>query len=221
MNNSEAIRRKERTIQILKIKNIPYIEHLPVIEEENKITERTKTEIAKRAVACMIAIQMAIGHQRGFDNTRILEVIKKFDVETYLTNNEKNIIYGRDIKEQDIINMTWKYEAYWVLIWSLGLLNELNYPSEICDCNYAESILFKHDNFESFLDTCKLRNLSEILDEADLIYRYNWACVNARVSCEQIPSNLNPSIVLERHKALNWLVRYSDCDDWDNMPTDT
>jgi hypothetical protein len=62
--------------------------------------------------------------------------------------------------------------------------------------------------------------MDQILDQADLIYRYHWAVVDARVKGKQPPAGLDPGIVYERHYALNWLIRYSD-QEWDDISTDT
>ena len=43
-----------------------------------------------------------------------------------------------------------------------------------------------------FLENSKMRSMEEILDEADLIYRYDWACVDARVNGKDAPSELDP-----------------------------
>ncbi|MDE7479030.1 MAG: DUF4272 domain-containing protein, partial [Lachnospiraceae bacterium] len=56
---SEAQMRKERSIEILKAHNVPYIQHLPVIETVEKVRVRTAEEIANRAVACLLTIQVA------------------------------------------------------------------------------------------------------------------------------------------------------------------
>jgi hypothetical protein len=60
----------------------------------------------------------------------------------------------------------------------------------------------------------------EILDQADLILRLDWACVNARVKKEPAPGNLDKGVVFERHHSLNWLINYMN-QDWDNVSTDT
>jgi hypothetical protein len=65
-----------------------------------------------------------------------------------------------------------------------------------------------------------LRSKKEILDQADLILRLNWACVNSRVKNEQPPSGLISSVVVERHHTLNWLVNYLN-QNWDDVSTDT
>jgi hypothetical protein len=69
------------------------------------------------------------------------------------------------------------------------------------------------ETFDAFMSKVKLREIEEILDQADLIYRYDWACVDARLKQQQAPANLNSSVVVERHGALNWLIQADS--DWD------
>ena len=70
---------------------------------------------------------------------------------------------------------------------------------------------------DDFMKKVKLRDISEILDEADLIFRYDWACIDARVHEEDAPAGLNPDVVYERHCGLNWLIDADGADDWDNV----
>ena len=65
----------------------------------------------------------------------------------------------------------------------------------------------------------ELRNLDEILDQTDLTYRYDWACVDVRLKQQDAPENLNASVVVERHGALNWLIQHDG--DWDNPDLNT
>jgi hypothetical protein len=65
-----------------------------------------------------------------------------------------------------------------------------------------------------------LRPIEDILDQADLIYRYRWALVDARVNDSEPPAGLDPGVALERHRALNWLIGYLG-QDWDDVTTDT
>lgn len=225
---SEALARKEKSIEILKKYDVPYIEHLPYIETKEEVVVRTKEEIAKRAIACLITVQYACDLNVIDDVDRLqkskeffIGLLNQFEVNDCLTENEKNIFYRENLQKQDVIDMVWKYEAYWVLIWSLGLVQTLEYPSDICDCQYAIEVVSIHQNFEEFLSTTGLRTRDEILDEADLIFHYDWACVDARVNGLEAPADLNGSVVLERHKALNWLIDIDGDNDWDNVSTNT
>lgn len=220
-----SVERKLKSIEILKSNQVPYMEGLPRIEDVNEIEVRSAEEIAKRAIACLIAIQVACDINNGENIEESREFFKgfleKYGVSNELTEAEKKIIFGPS-EEQDVINMAWKYEAYWTLIWALGILDELNYPSQICDCDFAINVVADCNDFDEFMKKVNLRSIDEILNEADLIYRYNWACVDARIHGKNAPAKLDSGVVFERHWGLNWLIgKGTDNDDWDCVSTDT
>lgn len=221
----EAQRRKERSIEKLKLHNVPYIVHLPVIETACKVKIRTAEEIAQRAVACLLAVQVACDACSEHGNLKksrqfFYEKIAEFDVGGFLTHREKRVLTEK-CTSQEFVNMTWKYEAYWVLLWVLGIVEELDYPAQECDCDFATNAVAECNGMEDFMEKVKLRGIDEILDEADLIFRYNWACVDARIQGRQAPAGLNPDVVHERHCGLNWLIDTDGADDWDNVSTNT
>ncbi|AGF57189.1 hypothetical protein B0P06_004521 [Clostridium saccharoperbutylacetonicum] len=222
MNSEE---RKLKSIEILKLNQVPYMEGLPRIEDVNEIEVRSAEEIAKRAIACLIAIQVACDINNGENVEESREFFKgfleKYGVSNELTEAEKKIIFGTP-EEQDVINMAWKCEAYWTLIWALGILDELNYPSQICDCDFAINVVADCNDFDEFMKKVNLRSVDEILNEADLIFRYNWACVDARIHGKNAPAKLDSGVVFERHWGLNWLIgKGTENDDWDCVSTDT
>lgn len=106
------------------------------------------------------------------------------------------------------------------MLWALGYVDELGAPTELCNVSKDVGYLQQKDSFGQFLSDATLRSKSELLDEADLIYRYNWVCVNSRIKGESAPAGLNPGVAYERHRALNWLICYLD-QDWDEVRTDT
>lgn len=223
--DNEAQARKDRSIEILKAYNVPYMQHLPRIETAGEVRIRTAEEIARRAVTSLFAIQVAcdagkspneLAKSRKFFGEKLAE----FGVEEYLTPKEQKV-FQSECTIQEFVDMSWKYEAYWVLLWALGIVEELEYPSEICDCHFAIGAVASCDGMEEFLAKVRLRDISEILDEADLIFRYDWACVEARIHGQEAPADLDPGVVLERHRGLNWLIDVDGTDDWDNVSTNT
>ncbi len=214
--------RKQESILKLQAQAIPYIDWLPHIESSEEAVVRSAESIAKRAIACLLVIQVAcdLEHDQFDQETEdfILDLLDKFEVAAELTVKEKNIL-NRSAAPQDIVNMIWKYEAYWVLLWALGIVEELKYPDEIADCDFAIQAVSGCQSLQAFMQQVKLRSIEEILDEADLIYRYDWACVDARLKQQNAPAHLNASVVLERHGALNWLIQKDA--DWDNPDVST
>jgi len=124
---------------------------------------RSAEAIAKRAIACLISIQVACDINRGENIEESKEFFKgfldKYEAKEELTEAEKKMIFGNP--------------ENWTLIWALGIVDKLEYPSQICDCNLAIHTVADCEDFNDFMKTVKLKSIDEILDEADLIYRYN------------------------------------------------
>lgn len=219
-----GIKRKERSEKILLEKNISFIEHLPPIVGEEDAKIRTKEEVAKRAVAlCIVALKgecQLSGEDINVEKEIISTVINIFNAQDYFSPDEMEFLNNDNPKEEDSTQFTWRYECLWTLLWALGFIERLEYPDKICDVAKSVSILKSFEDFNEFLNKSNLRSKEEILDEADLIYRYDWACVNARIKGRQAPSELDSGVVVERHKTLNWLINYMD-DEWDDVGTDT
>ena len=212
--------RKVHTVDILRSQNIPYIDWLPVFASKNDCKYRTAEEIIKRAISSLISAQMALeiyenNYDRDVVNTTYMNVLKAFEI-SVLTNNETKV-FNLEVDEQEIINLIWKLEGYRVLLWVLGFAN-LDYPDKKISTEIAISPILKYSDLSGFLENAKLRDMEEILDMANLVYHYDWACVDARINGKPAPPKLDQRIVKERHAAFSWLL-YDD--DWDNPELNT
>ncbi|MBR8462660.1 DUF4272 domain-containing protein [Campylobacter sp. faydin G-140] len=218
-----AKQRRIESITRLKSENVPYFEQLPYLSDASQVKRRSVENIAKRAVTSLASIIMALSIDRGeYEETleAIDAFIDKFGVRNKLTKQEKKILKNKATK-QDIINATWKFESYWALVWALGFVDELKFPDTIIDIDVAISIVTQFNSMDELVAATKLRDVEQILDEADLIYRYHWACVDARINGRQAPQGLDESVVKERRAGLWWLVDMDEEDDWDNVAMDT
>lgn len=211
----EAVKRKERSEALLRSQDVPVNKFLPVIETESEAKRRTKDEIAFRALALLV---IAVKGE-GLEQPIVERLVKDYGLERHFTPKEKAFIKNVAPSQQDRINSTWRYEAAWTLLWALGYVEKLDKPSSICDVPRAVQFM-KDRNAKQFISDSKLRPISEILDQADLIYRYHWATTDARINNKKAPANLEPGVVLERHYALNWLIGYMN-QEWDDISTDT
>ncbi|MNN39445.1 hypothetical protein D3C81_1534840 [compost metagenome] len=102
----------------------------------------------------------------------------------------------------------------------LGLLDSLDFPDGICDCDFAIQAVSSRSSFDEFMDAASVRPAEEILDEADKIYRMHWACVNHRIQGKEAPAGLNESVVMERRRALFWVLGFRN-EEWDHISMDT
>lgn len=213
--SEEAQARKNRSIASLTAEQVPLNEHLPLIETEVESTRRTSQEVATRAMAlCVVAVK-----GEGLEQEVINKLINDYELDNSFTPNEREFIDNPNPTKHDRVQFTWRYECYGVMLWALGYIDELERPDKICDVKAAVTI-FQENGREGFIKKAKLRPQSELLDAADLIYRYHWAIRDARINNREAPAGLDSGVVMERHHALNWLVGYMD-QAWDDVTTDT
>ncbi len=211
--------RKTRSEKLLQSKNIKINQTLPYIESEGRTTIRTPKEVAQRVTILAMTNLVAFGNYTSVEAT---EYLKKYHLWEYVTPNEKAFLQNpsKEAKNAE----TWKAECIWVLLWALKAVPELAFPNQLVDLNQVpeENYPFrglKKDPHEFISRMTEMRSKSEILDACDLYYRYDWACVDARVNKEEM-TNINGDVVYERHYALNWLVNYMN-QEWDEITCDT
>jgi len=212
---NEALARKQRSEAILRAEGVPFLPTLPVVENETTLNLRYVEAVAWRAQAlCLVALK-----GEGLEQDKILRFLREYELYSALTPKERKFIYDETPLDHDRIQFAWRYECYWVLLWALSYVDDLGRPDHICDVPMAVKIMFQRSACE-FIRDAQLRTSGEILDVVDVIYRYDWACVEARLKGREAPAGLDSGVVMERHHALNWLVGYMD-QEWDDVTTDT
>lgn len=212
---ADALERRTRSEQRLASEGVPVNRYLPAIEGESEAKRRSAQEVADRAMTLLIVAARA----EGLEIERVREVIAEYRLEAALTPDERAFLAKPAVEEKDAIAFTWRYEAAGALLWALGYVEKLGKPEEPLDPALLTSILVERSR-EELLAGAKLRPLPQILDEADLIYRYHWAARDAQVNGKPVPPGLNYDAIMERHYALNWLIGYMD-QAWDEVTTDT
>jgi Domain of unknown function (DUF4272) len=194
--------------------SVPYLATLPCIESEATCTLRTPSEIATRLLALIcVAVK-----GEGLEQAELIKFIDARGASNLFSPEERAFIDERAPSPQDMMQYSWRYEAAWVLAWALHLLEEpLAMPTAICDV--PRLVLMVRDTPD--LAARGTRPLPDILDATDLIYRIHWAVRQAALDGAVPPASLEPGVVMERHKALNWLIGYNDNAAWDDVGTDT
>jgi len=185
------------------------------VDSDDAVKIRTHDEVVDRTLAlCFIGLK-----SEGLEQSDLEQIDKEYSITSKLTEIEKTYVNASEPTEQQKIDANWRYESMHVMLWALSFHDTLEYPSFLCDVTTDVKTIYNFTEQE-FRQTAKLRSKKEILDEADLALRLNWACVNSKIKNEDPPSSLDSSIVAERHHSLNWLINYLD-QDWDNVSTDT
>lgn len=217
--------RKERSEKVLKKHKILINPTLSRIKNEDETVLKTPEEIVKRSVTAFLTAQIAIDI---LNNSGALEsanffapILDRFGLRGELTDDEKpyfdpELCVG--ISQQQANEMQWRLEMCAALFWACGFIKKLPYPSEMIDNTRQIAMLGVSKDFSDIMSNVKMRSLGEILDATDLIYRMNWACVEARVKNDPaIMGDLFPDVVWEQHKGFNWLIGAYDAENWDTV----
>lgn len=206
--------RKTRSEEVLAKTGVRINTWLPVLEDESQAVVPTAETVADR----LLALTLVAAKGEGLDQSIIQEIVEGKDARRRFSPNETAFIDDMEPSQHDMIQFIWRYEAAWVMLWALKLVDEpLSAATAICDVPKLCEIV----RDEPDLTKNGVRPVSEILDEADLIYRRHWATRQSSLDGVPPGGDLEPGVVMERHYALNWLIgTYGDCG-WDEVGTDT
>lgn len=210
-----AQERKEKSENYLRKLNTPINPYLPLIEED-ETTIRAGRDISKRILILTYLNVIAEGGAKK----KIVNFLKDERLWDDVSEGEKNLIKKHELTKQDKINLSWRSESIWLMLWAINKVEDLGLPATQCSVN---EILDRLPGFlaptKEFIETATTRSTAEILNMSDLIYRIHWATRQAILKREEAPVGLNDSIIYERHYAINWITCYEE--NWDKVTTDT
>lgn len=215
--------RKEHSEKVLKKHKILINPTLSRIKNEDETVLKTPEEIVKRGVTALLTAQIAIDILNNADVAESVkffsEILERFGLRGELTDDEKPYFdpeLSGEISQQQANEMQWRLEMCVALFWACGFIKKLPYPDKLSDTTKQIFMLSVCKDFSDIMKNVKMRSLGEILDTTDLIFRMNWACVEARVKNDpSIAGDLFSDVVWEQHKGFNWLIGAYDAEDWD------
>jgi len=212
--NEEQLNRKSNSESMLNMQGIKENKNLPCLGTSENTNLRSKNEVIDRIYALLIIAAKG----EGIPQEQLAKPIEDKSIKSF-SPKELLILESPELNDQDKAYAAWRYESLYTLLWALKIMPDLKPPIEVCEVQTIVGKILK-PNREEFTSQCELRPKEEILDELDKTFRMNWACVDARVKGEQVTGNINPSIIYERHYALNWLTNYQN-QNWDEVQTNT
>lgn len=216
---ASALARKQRSEAQLRAHGLTLPSHLPPVIGDEEVVMRSASEAVRRAFALfLVAVKGESWHaNEPLPLARMQERLPRgFDD---LTVGERAFLESESPTSEQVIDHVWRYEALSALWWALGRQEELSLATAICDvAELARSVL--STDADAAIAGGQLRPLPAILDALDLHYRLHWLVRQARLDQREPPADLDAGVVLERHRALNWLVRFGEAD-WDDVDTPT
>lgn len=219
--------RKERSEKYLNKMNIKINPQLPDIQNEATIKLKSTEETLKRAITALFASQIALdctGKPEDIKESAsfFTEMLQRFSFTDEPTPEEK-IFFALTDRNNPIPpakmagKLAWRVEMAMPLLWALGFIKDLGYPDSISGFIEVARKIVSCKNYDELYQLCNMRSPTKILDKADLLFRMNWACTDARQNGEGPTGNLNPEVVAEQHKGLSWLIGAENAEDWDNV----
>lgn len=207
--------RKLNTEKLLTSRQIPYIDHLPFIEEEYEVVIRSPHDIAKRILILTYLCYVA---EAQHEKQKVIEFLRSEDLWKDTTFDEQEL-FQKDLTDAEKIKISWSAEAIWLLLWAIEKADELDFPeAEVNVPDILSRLPALMTSTKNFVEQATIRKTPDLLDAADLLYRLHWAVRNSQLNNLELPQ-LNPGVISERHYAINWVIYRAD--KWDEVSTDT
>jgi hypothetical protein len=139
-----------------------------------------------------------------------------------LADSEREILAKEDddLTEQERVNLYWYIEALWALAWAGRLIDDLPFDQAVGN-NLASlcPALQRNEDGSKLSKKMRLRSRDELFRMLDLHYRLHWWTRNAQLTGQET-GVVRLDIIMERRKALEWLMDAEKCD-WDSVETST
>lgn len=210
--------RQAATEALLREHGIPVNPNLPWIEDEGEVKLRSADELCRRLAALWGVVGTAMLRENDFFE----DYFSIDERRSWLSAEEQGFLFDDAPAEEDYIRFSWRLEALYFLAWCGGLVDRIGLPrSEASAREFLH--VFPEDESDpiALRQALRLRPVREILDWSDRLYRLHWAVRDARLHGRPTPAGIEAGAVFEWHYAVNWMTRYDDEDDWDEVGTDT
>jgi len=224
--------RAERSFAQLRKRGVPVYAVPLCVEDDERVRVQSPAEVARR-VMTLWGVNL---RAEGFPQSKALEVIEGLDLWECLTAGEEAFLMAVEVDSYEARKRVWRLEAIWVLLWALGHVKQLDWPSGMCDAEHLVRVVIPREGDMAFIAEAKLRPVAELLDAQQLTLNIHWAIREAYLNHGGlVPEELDwtkkkrvpidacapPLVVEERHHALNWLLNTYDSKDWDAVETPT
>lgn len=199
-----ALERKHNSEKLLLSLGITLEDDLPPIEEEDVVTLRSTKEVAERIL--ILSYLSCIASDPSLGQPVMIFLIHEGLWEK-ATEEEKAFFHKTQFTEDDLNILFSRTESIWMLLWVINKVDQLSLPN--VEASFQE--IFSHlpgflEPTGEFIEAATMRSISEILDQSDFIFRFNWALREADArGVKTIDSSEH--IAYERFFSLGWVTR--------------
>lgn len=183
-----------------------------------ELTEtRSINEIIKRALVLTAMHELHLKAPKPI----IKQWISENNLVGALTPTELSILNSpsSELTDQENTDLYWSLDALWAIVWATGLIEDLGFDQPIGDelASLSPNLKLNEDGHK-YVDNMQLRSDKSLHEMRDLYYRVHWWVKEASRN-DTLPDNISYGSVIERRKALEWIV---DRDaEWESVALDT
>ena len=178
---------------------------------------RTAPEAAERLLLAAAVSAVAA----DVDREEVLACLQQEGLWAKASPMEKAFLSAAQPSEKSKVHFSWQMESVYVLGWALNLLPTMTPPTTQASIGDSlERVPGPGDRVGDFVASSKLRAAAEIHSAAQAALNAHAYFRQARSSGKPEPHGYDIEVAQERHRALNWLIRYENAD-WDVVATDT
>jgi hypothetical protein len=201
---------RDESIQSAKRLGVDVSPTLPLLDaglEMRSIDETVSRILAMNAVAATAY---------GFDKAKAIAWLSQEALTDSLSELEKRFVF-EGAGQADRFKV--QVEGMWAMAWTTGIVSEMNFGKD-CDYRFAAMLpnLKASQSSRDFRKKANPRPLEQVVAACDLAYCLHWAIRQSEISGKRPLGNLNPCVVIERRRALEWLLSKEA---WDEGPLDT
>ena len=205
--NSEDIRDSSRSVLAAHGLSVPA--SLPTLDIVNL---RPSGDILDR-LFCLNAVAAA---SYGFEAAKALSWLHQEQLDEKLTLPERSFLEEGQ-GDRDAFKV--QVEGLWALAWAVNIVPEINFWRD-CSSSFV-NLLPNLKTGESAARTksqAALRASDQIIAACDLSYCLHWIIRDALIKDDPFPPDLKPYVVIERRRALEWMLSE---DAWHMVSLDT
>jgi hypothetical protein len=159
-------------------------------------------------------------------------LIQKDKIEGWLKNEglwdsvseNERLFFKETPTEQKLADFSWQIEAVIVLSWAVGLLKKLPALNSEISNEELDELMEKlpiKKNPEQFLESLSYIDKDDIFIENIVNEMITGHLRDLMLNGVKSAPALNVMTSFERHKALNWVRKFSDISEWDETDTST
>lgn len=216
------VERRSKSLERLRKEGVKINENLPLLPSSEEVKFKSNDEIMNRIIAAFTAIQVACSIRNGEDYDEAVQYMIEFmkkckGDQRYLLDKERRILEN-NYSKQDVIDVIWTYEGVFTLMWAINYKAD-KYEYDVSQICSGDAVIFDMRSIAEGTNCVPHLREEKVLNMLDLFYCYHWACVEKQIHPETPIGNVNFEVVVERRRALEWLI--SDENDWFNIDLNT